>query len=188
MPFRAGKPVALAATALIALAAVGTASAAIYKWPSRQIRVCDRSGYARNVIEAVGWWNRTPSRVRLHRSCHRPQIVVVRYFRATPNVAGTGQYPPGGKVRLNHYWMRKLPRVQRADNVGHEIGHALGLPHIPGCALMFGGAGFGGGCHVPPDREPCGPQRHDVRALIRLYGGHLGDFRGFTCPDSLYYP
>jgi predicted Zn-dependent protease len=188
MLFRVNRLIPLAAAVLIAMSAAGSASAAVYKWPSRQIRVCDRSGYTRNVVEAVSWWNRTPSRVHLHRSCQRPQIVIVRYSRATPNVAGTGEYPPGGKVRLNHYWMRKLPRVQRADIVGHEVGHALGLPHIAGCALMFGGSGFGADCHVPPDREPCGPQRHDVRELIRRYGGQLGDFRGFTCPDSLYYP
>lgn len=163
-------------------------ASAIYKWPGRQIRVCDRSGYAKNVGESIRWWNRTPSRVHLYRSCRAPQIVVRRYYARTPHVAGRGQYPPGGKVVLNDYWMRKLPRTQRSDIAAHEIGHALGLPHLRGCALMFGGAGFGGGCHPPRGREPCGPQRHDAKALIVRYGGSMGDFRGYSCPDSLYYP
>lgn len=177
---------ALVGAALMLVTVGETASAVLYKWPGRQIRVCDRSGYARNVGQAISWWNRTPSRVHLYRSCRAPHITVRRYFERNPNVAGRGQYPPGGRVILNHYWMRKLPRTQRSDTAAHELGHALGLPHLRGCALMFKGGSFGPNCHAPSGRDPCGPQRHDVRALIRRYGGRLGDFRGFHCPDSPY--
>jgi hypothetical protein len=111
----------------------------------------------------------------------------VRYYERNPHIVGRGQYPPGGRVRLNQFWMRQLPRVQRANAVAHEIGHALGLHHLPGCAVMFGGGGLGANCRAPAGREACGPQRHDTKALIRLYGGSLGNFRGFNCPDNPHY-
>jgi hypothetical protein len=186
--FRGSRGLACVAACVASILLAGGGEAAAARWPGTEIRVCDHSGYAANVVEAIGWWNRVPSRVHLYRSCRAAQITIVRYFEDNQNVAGRGEYPPGGRVTLNHYWMAQLPRIQRADNVAHEIGHALGLPHLPGCALMFGGAGFGPNCSVPLDREPCGPQRHDAEALIQLYGGYLGSFQGFTCPDSLYYP
>lgn len=166
---------------------VGREEAAAARWPGTQIRVCDRSGYALNVVKAISWWNRVPSRVHLYRSCRAPQIDIVRYFERNPNIVGRGQYPPGGRIKMNHFWMRRLSRVKRTDAVAHEIGHALGLHHLPGCAVMFGGGGLGANCRAPAGREACGPQRHDAKALIRLYGGSLGRFRGFSCHDDPRY-
>jgi hypothetical protein len=173
--------VALALAALVQPLAQAESADALRRWPTTQIRVCDHSGYANNVRQAIGWWNRVPSRVHLYQSCRAPHIVIKRYFSRNPNVAGRGQYPPGGLVILNHYWMRQLPPTYRSDTAAHEIGHALGLSHLPPCSLMFGGAGLGENCEAPSGRERCGPQRRDAKELIRRYGGRLGGFRGYTC-------
>ncbi len=166
---------------LALLAGSADAGGATYRWGTKHVRVCDRSGYRPVLSMAIDWWNRTPASVRLSQSCSNPQIVVYRYSRDTPHKSGFAYYPPDGRTFLNHYWMGRMGRTQRADTVAHELGHALGLPHLRGCAVMYGGPGFGSHCHESPGRSACGPQRHDARALIRLYGGRLGGFRGYSC-------
>lgn len=144
---------------------------------------------------AVRWINATPARVRLVRAGRgRPaNITIVRVRRRSP-YSGWGQYPPGGQVLLNAYWLDRgwFTLVHRAETAAHEIIHALGVPHLTGCSLMSGnGRGFEPRrCRrgIPAGVRRCGPQPRDASALIARYGGRLGRFRGFRCGRPIRRP
>lgn len=176
----------LAVLALVGLSAQ-PASARMYRWSSPVVSVSDCSGYGASVRLAIRWWNAAPGRLRfVPRRCGRRARIRIVSLRRRTAAAGWGTYPPGGRVLLNGYWLARpwMSRVDRANIVAHELGHAIGLTHHSSrCSLMYAGSADLGDCRkgVPRRRLRCGPQRADVAASIRRYGGRLGRFRGTLC-------
>ena len=162
----------------------GAARGTLHRWNTHRVSFCDLSGYAAAVSRAVAWWNGVPAHVRLvRRSCGAARVRIHRYLRRTKSVAGYAYYPPGGGVYLNAYWMGRSDATTQAEIAAHELGHALGLPHLRGCALMNPTVDLGRTCGRPEGQYACGPQRPDAAVLVRLYGGNLRNFEGYACSE-----
>lgn len=158
------------------------------RWPSRHVRYRDLSGYAAGVRKAVSWINRMPTRLRLQRARpgQRAQITLRTSRIANVGWAGLAYFPPLGKVTLNSKYLSgdDITVEDRADVIAHELLHAVGIPHLPGCNLMDPDDALAmDRCQhgMPAGLARCGPQRVDARAVARLYGGSLGNFIGMRC-------
>ncbi len=177
----------MTATALLATLLFAASAQAIDKWPRSTVTFRDRSDWPAAVNLAVKWWNDAPGRLKLVRA--RPgQRAQVRIVSANLDSAGLAGLPPDGRVDLDRESFNAGEFRYQADVAAHEIGHALGLPHIKSqCALMYAEAETPAdipACNstYPPGVVRCGPQRDDVRAMNRRYGGGVGEtFYGFRC-------
>lgn len=178
------------AIVLCLLAAVlpvpGPPGAEAGRWPKSTVTFRDHSGYGASVKLAARWWNRLPSPLRLVRARpgRRANITIRSTYRRNDS-AGWAYFPPVGRMTLNRRYMSAggMTRVDRADIAAHEFGHALGIPHVrERCALMNAASTLSE-CRrgVPRGRFRCGPQRADLRSLVRRYGGRVRSFGGTFC-------
>lgn len=144
------------------------------RWPGTRITYSDASRLPKTVREAVRLWNRATTSVRLVRAPagRRGQIHITS---ANPCNQPCAYYPPDGRVFLP----TRGRNVDQPDNeltlslAVHELGHALGLPHVSTCSVMTPFVGFRE-CPPPPRfAYRCGPQRSDAQAIVRLYGGRV---------------
>ena len=186
----------LLAALLTVLAAPAPASAGRgLRWADSTVTYRDKSKGAdkKAVRVAIAWWNDAPGPFTFVRAAggDRADITI-----RSVSVSGVGWdglaewatdsrgYISAARLFLNDVYLSREDPEYVAEVTAHELGHAIGLPHLgDDCSLMYpsgsvatrcpGGAGSG--------RFFCGPQRSDVKSVIARYGGRLGAWRGTTC-------
>lgn len=212
MPLRLRSPQFLLACVVLLLAGVlvapSIAAAAkrgsVPTWPGRTISYHDASRDKVAVRRAVMAWNRSGLRIRFVRArSARTAQVVIRNTRDVPAGCGTGTASLGyvGRGRKAYVNILNDPRPKRQGCsqagqtlvVAHELGHVLGLRHVPTrrCSLMNPAHVDGvapAGCFGPFEtanlRARLGTWRcrilepFDVRRAIGMYGGRLRPMRG----------
>lgn len=161
-------------------------------WTVPVIRLYDATPpvYREGIDVAIRSWNETRVGVRFARTSRRRLAhVVVGTARYPGDVAGkaTLGMVRGAWVRLdtalvmtehdqsgNTIWNLAGGAVPEeiAEVMSHELGHVLGLQHTRGCSLMSVST-FESCRYSPPSGSwPCRlPQRRDVLAMARRYGG-----------------
>lgn len=188
----------------VALAAgAGAEAAAASRWPGAVVTYRNFTAHPNQVRRAVALWNRAVT---------RPWLVPARGGRAQirifPSSAGGdgagrayGYYPPDGRVFMGTAWKRTRDFSDNPNTPGpvnlvvHELGHALGLDHGPGCRIMNGdilidrdhAPCLGAGRRLPQLWTLCGPQLADARIVAARYGGRVRRRARFgACPPPRY--
>jgi TP901 family phage tail tape measure protein len=82
-------------------------------------------------------------------------------------------YATGTNIDMSPSWMARLNPIQRRTVAAHEIGHAMGLPHMAGSSIMQ--ANLANMATVPTSQ--------DIKFLQRLYPGGTGK-AGSPAPEN----
>ena len=171
---------AICALSGIILLAPPLTSAATSPYGHSRITYKNKSTYVWQVNEAFASWNRagTPFRFVPARPGKRADITVTqkRYIGSPrSSIAGFGGI---GFVLLSSARMKSPKGFHNGQVriVAHEIGHALGLGHLPNrCAIMYSSVDFPRSrtCSIVETqwdaRQHCGPRAPDMTALARLW-------------------
>lgn len=188
---------------LAAAAAAGAAPAGASRWPGAVVTYRNFTAHPNQVRRAVALWNRAVTRPRLvPAGSGRAQI---RIFPRLAGAEGAGRayayYPPDGRVFMGTEWGRTRSFSDNPNTPGpvnlvvHELGHALGLDHAPGCRIMNGDILIDRshqpclslGRRLPSLWTLCGPQLADARLVAARYGGRVRPrFRFGACPPPRY--
>ncbi|MEA2493016.1 MAG: Matrixin [Thermoleophilaceae bacterium] len=164
--------VAVVVTLVVPSAARATTYPQYYGSPKITYYERDKD-FSAAVAEGARMWNAlgTPIKLTRVRSMARADIRVK--VEPTLHVPGKDVSGLGGPgiVFLSREELRTAATVQVAHTVAHEFGHALGLPHLKGCAVMTseGSASVLDCGSSDADHFPCGPQATDVRALAKIW-------------------
>ncbi len=172
----------MAALALLSgiLLVPASTSAASSPYGHLQITYRNKSTYVWQVNEAFASWNRagTPFRFVPARPGRRADITVTQKpYIGSPksSIAGFGGI---GFVQLSAARMKSPKGFHNGQVriVAHEIGHALGLGHLPNrCAIMYSSIDYPKSrpCGIVErqwdGRQHCGPRTPDIQALARLW-------------------
>jgi len=162
------------------LLAPAPTSAATSPYDHLRITYRNKSTYVWQVNEAFASWNRagTPFRFVPARPGRRADITVTqkRYIGSPRSaIAGFGGI---GFVQLSAARMKSPKGFHNGQVriVAHEIGHALGLGHLPNrCAIMYSSIDYPRSrtCSIVEKqwdgRQHCGPRAPDINALARLW-------------------
>lgn len=192
---RAGWPLLLAALLAILAAAPPASAGKGLRWADTTVTYRDKSkGPEEQAVRtAIAWWNDAPGRFTFVRATDGARADVTIRSVSVPAADWDGLTEVGtdsrgylstATVSLNEVLLDEEDPEYVAEVTAHELGHAIGLPHLPNdCSLMYpsgsvatrcpGGAGSG--------RFFCGPQRSDVKSLVARYGGRLGGWPGTAC-------
>jgi hypothetical protein len=181
-PRRPRRALTVAVGALLAgiLLAPPLTSASSSPYGHRQITYRNKSTYVWQVNEAFATWNRagTPFRFVPARPGRRADITVTqKRYIGSPNssIAGFGGI---GFVQLSRARLKSPKGFHNGQVriVAHEIGHALGLGHLPNrCAIMYSSVDYPRSrpCSIVETqwdgRQHCGPRAPDMTALARLW-------------------
>ncbi|CAN5564858.1 hypothetical protein BH20ACT18_BH20ACT18_01510 [soil metagenome] len=193
-------PRAVRALLLVLLAAILAAPPAAsagkgLRWADSTVTYRNKSKGAdkKAVRVAIAWWNDAPGPFTFARATGGDRADVTIRSVEKQGVGWDGRaesalnrrgYISSATLSLNDVFLSDQDPEYVAEVAAHELGHAVGLPHLgDDCSLMYpsgsvatrcpGGAGAG--------RFFCGPQRSDVKSLIARYGGRLEGWRGTTC-------
>jgi hypothetical protein len=190
------------ALALALLAPASASALSTPRWRSATITYRDGSkgSLDRGAVKiAIKWWNDAPGPVRLVKasSGKKPNVTFRSVSRSgvdwdgltTWSTDSSGTYLRTARLDLNDFLLKQEDPEYVAEVTAHELGHALGLPHLQNdCSLMYPSGSVATRC--PTDagtkklsrgRFYCGPQRSDVRALLDRYPGGIGSWPGTIC-------
>lgn len=116
--------------------------------------------------DAKDTWNQMSRRTgapQLVRAKDRPDFVIRgKKMRCSADTLGYfDDYSYGtDQLRVNNCYMRNSGKVARRQNYTHELGHALGLPHLGGSSVMR---------EFTEDTEGWRPSNKDVGKLRRVW-------------------
>jgi hypothetical protein len=179
-PLRRRRTLSVAICALAAILLAPLASAATSPYGHLRITYKNKSTYVWQVNEAFASWNRagTPFRFVPARPGKRADITVTqkRYIGSpSSSIAGFGGI---GFVQLSKARLKSPKGFHNGQVriVAHEIGHALGLDHLPSrCGIMYSPIDYprSPACGIVETRwdarQHCGPRAPDIKALARLW-------------------
>jgi Matrixin len=191
---------------LVVLAVPATASALSKpRWKSSTVTYRDntKGSLDRGAVKtAIKWWNDAPGPVVLKKARSGVRANVTFYSVSTSGVDydglaryatdRTGTYVVDARLDLNDFFLKQEDPEYVAEVTAHELGHALGLPHLrDDCSLMFPSGSVATRCpddafrtDPGPGRFYCGPQRPDVSSLLARYPGKLGSWPGTICEGT----
>lgn len=183
--------------ALLAILAVPSSASAGkgLRWADPTVTYRDKSkGDDKKAVQvAIAWWNDAPGRFTFARATGGDRADVTIRSVAKRGVGWDGLaeygvdrrgYISSATLSLNDIFLSDQDPEYVAEVASHELGHAVGLPHLADdCSLMYPSGSVATRCPggAGADRYFCGPQRSDVKSLIARYGGTLGGWRGTTC-------
>ncbi len=187
---------ALAVLVVTLAAAAPAVARSTPRWSKAKVTYRDKSDDRAAVSTAVRWWNDAPGPLRLVKAKKgkRARVTIrsvsrngVGWDGLTETAVRSGGLLASAKVSLNDVYLSDEVFEYVSEVAAHEIGHALGLPHLRDpCSLMYPSGSVATRCPggAGPGRYFCGPQRADVRSTIARYGGSLGDWPGTSCAGS----
>jgi len=191
---------------ILLLAVPASASAlATPRWKSSTVTYADKSkgSLDRGAVKiAIKWWNDVPGPLKLVKAKSGRKANVTFYSVNTPGVAydglatwstdRTGTFFRTARMDLNDFYLEREDPEYVAEVTAHELGHALGLPHLRDkCSLEYPSGSVATRC--PKNAGPtklgsgeyyCGPQRSDVKSLLARYPGSLGSWPGTICEGT----
>jgi hypothetical protein len=161
-------------------AAIGAA------WPSGEIPIHNAAREDEQpFLAAVAAWNSSGADVHFRVVPERQAKVVVRRGSSSPcgpGAAGCAEIGYTGGEQSVVWLVQQLDQIDTTRVLVHELGHALGLTHVNGCAAMNPGWH---GCPGPPagDWRCRLLEAGDVARAIDLYGGRAKPLRTpAVCP------
>src|SRR5829696_5542748 len=193
--------------ALVLLLAVPASASALStpRWKSSTVTYTDKSkgSLDKNAVRiAVQWWNDAPGPLKMVKAKSGTKANVTFYSvntsgvdydgLATYSTDSTGTFMRTARMDLNDFFLKREDPEYVAEVTAHELGHALGLPHLrDDCSLMFPSGSVATRCptdagktRLGSGRYYCGPQRSDVSSLLARYPGKIGSWPGTVCTGT----
>ena len=164
--------VALTAGAPTTAAQEPTASSpqgTVTPWPGHTITYWDGTGLGPYVRSAVRQWNRSGMRMRLRRAPRSEAQVHIVLARG--RCAGMAQVGYRATVAHAPVWIGNRTCARPEAYIAHELGHILGVRHLPGRCELMSPALF---TFCKPTLARCTyVTRRAAGQAVRLYGGRV---------------
>lgn len=179
----------IAAACGVVLLAVGATATLSYsseseirRWSGQELLVYNQSPHKQEVQIAIQQWNlaRVGIRLRLVGKEHAQVLIrqgdgsqCVQKNRCVGYASAKGYTGQQSTIWI-HSPLAHPGSEEDYDNIRvliHELGHVLGLPHTEQCGIMSRDAVDACGALTVYHPHICGPDRHAVDILRKMYGG-----------------